>query len=118
MRFSHREINEVTGNMEAWYWDDVSEAFTIQTTHYGVEDIIATNKRQQSSSLDKRFGKEMLHHVAEIPNGVIIKLKREHNIDIFSNDPDHMKRLKRLLDDPEYKYLKSTVRKLSKRKVS
>lgn len=113
MKFSHHEINDVSGQMETWYWDEENQKFHIRTTHQ-VGDILRYNKAQQSLSLDKRFGKEMLHHVAEIPNGVIIKLKREHNIDIFNMDPTEQKRLRRLLDDPEYRYLKSTIKKLAR----
>jgi hypothetical protein len=56
----------------------------------------------------------MMHHVAEIPSGVIIKLQREHGLDLFSSDPAEMRKLRRILDDPEFRYLKTTVKKLSR----
>tara|TARA_Y100000310_G_scaffold336408_1_gene420857 strand:+ start:319 stop:675 length:357 start_codon:yes stop_codon:yes gene_type:complete len=113
MKFSHREINPDSGAIETWYWDEANESFHIRTTH-DVGWVLDHNKRQQSASLDQRFGNEMLHHVAEIPNGVIIKLQREHNINLFEMSHDDERKLRRLLDDPEWKYLKTTVRKLSR----
>lgn len=111
MKFSHSEINDVTGNRENWYWDADNQKWHIQTIHH-VGDVLEMNKRQQVASLDQRFGNQMMHHVAEIPNGVIIKLKREHGVDVFSNDPEQQKKLRKLLDDPEFRYLKSTTKRL------
>lgn len=111
--FSHREVNPISGASEAWYWDPDNERFHIKSTH-DVTDILAANKRQANASLDTRYGKEALHHVAEIPNAVIVKLKREFGIDIFDMNPDMQRKFKRLLDDPEWRYLKTTVKKLSR----
>ena len=91
------------------------QSWTIKTTH-DVGNILKTNIEQANASIHKgRFGDQMLHHVAEIPNGVIIKLKREHGVDVFSKDPEQQKKLRQLLDTPDFRYLKSTVRMLSRR---
>ena len=83
----------------------------IQLVSRDFEGFVQWDK-QESLSIDKRFGKEMLHHVAEIPNAIIVKMQREHNLDVFSTDPNEQKRLRRLLESPDYRYLKTTVSKL------
>lgn len=44
-------------------------------------------------------------HVASIPNSVIVKWKKELGVDIFNKD--HTKAIKRLLNDPEWRYLRT-----------
>jgi hypothetical protein len=109
----YKDEYNLDGTRARYYWDAMNEKMTVRHT-YDCGSILQQNKQAQIGTLDRRFGNEMLHHVAEIPNGVVIKLKREHDIDVFSNDPDQLKRLLRLLDDPEYKYLKTTVKGLSR----
>lgn len=111
LKFSHKEWNPHKSAMETWYWDSDTEQFTIRNTFH-VGDVLEQNKRAANSSLDQRFGKEMLHHVAEIPMGMVVKFKKDHNLDVFSNDPAEQKRLRRLLEQPEYRYLKTTNSKL------
>ena len=113
--FSHREINDVTGAVETWYYNPDTQGWKIKTTHQ-IGDILKQNQAQANASVHQlRYGKEMLHHVAEIPNGVITKLMREEGVNVFSNDPEQVKKLRRLLDSPDYRYLKSTVKMLSRR---
>lgn len=109
------ERDSHTGILERYYWDAESEVMTIRKTH-DVTDIINSNKARANASIDQRFGNQMLHHVAEIPLGVVIKWQRELGIDVFSLDPDQKKRVLQLLDDPDWKYLKTTVKKLSRRR--
>ena len=116
MRFDRKVYNKFSDCWETYYWDEATQTSTIKTT-WDVGDILDQNKRRANSSVDSRFGGEMLHHVAEIPMGVIMKLKSEHNIDVFDTTPDTTKRLLKLLDDPEWRYLKSTVRMLSRRTI-
>ena len=97
--------------MERWYWDPENEKFVIKNT-FEVSDILRANKEQANGTLDKRFGNQRLHPVAQIPNVFIAKFKAEHNIDVFSTDPSEQKRLRKLLEDPEYAFLKTTTKKL------
>lgn len=103
------------GHLVRYYWDDADSRLHIRTT-YDSSDVIKANKAQQILSLDTRFGGEMMHHVAEIPDGIVVKWLAE-GIDVLSTDPDMKKRVRRKLDDPDYRYLKSTVRKLSRRTI-
>lgn len=109
MRHFKTEFNPYTGAREDYYWDDNSETLTVRNRHE-VGDILEGNKRQQNASIDSRFGNEMLHHVADIPMAVVVKWKQELGVDVFSNDPWHKKRVRQLLNDPDYRYLKTTVK--------
>jgi len=106
-----QEWNPYNECMETYYWDPQTETMTIKNT-FNVSDVIEQNKKLQNASIDKRFGKGMLHHVADIPNVFITKILKEHNIDVFSNDKAEQMRLRRLLETPEYRFLKTTVNKL------
>lgn len=84
---------------------------TIRNT-YDVSDIIESNKRQANETIDSRYGKEMMHHVADIPMALYLKWKKEEGVDILDNQPSTKRWLKRRLNSPEYRYLKRTVKKL------
>jgi len=111
MQHYKKEYNPYTDAVEDWYWDADNETFTIRNRH-NLGNILEMNKSQAAGSLESRFGGEMLHHVAEIPLCVVTKLKKEHNIDVFTSDPTEKRRLRRLLDDPEWRFLKTTVKRL------
>lgn len=111
MKHFRTEINPVTGNREDYYWDEQEQVIT-QRTREDVADILESNKRKQSDSIDARYGKQMLHHVAEIPMSIVLKWKREHGVDVFSSDPEQKRKVKRLLNDPEYRYLRSNNKRL------
>lgn len=106
-----REWNPHKDSWDTWYWDADKEQFTIKSTH-DVTSILEANKRQQSLTLNARYGNERLHHVADIPLAVILRFKEKHGVDAMSSDPTEKRKLRRLLEDPEYKYLKSTTKKL------
>jgi len=105
-----KEWNPHSACTETYYWDDVTKTMTVRN-HYDVTDIIESNKRRANNSLDTRFGGEMMHHIAEIPNGVIATWAKD-GIDVFSEDPDMQKKVMRRLHDPEWRYLKTTVKKV------
>lgn len=117
MQHFRTEINPVTGAREDFYWDDQQQAL-VQRTRHQIGDILEANKRRANATTDgRKFGTDnVLHHVADIPNALIVKFKKDHGIDVF--DPNHKKRLLRLLDSPDYRYLKSTVAKLNTRRAS
>ena len=112
MKHFKTEFNPFTGAREDYFWDD-DQGLTVRN-RYDVTDILESNKRRAAKTIDKRYGKEMMHHVADIPLAVVMQFKQKHGVDIFSPDPAQKRKLLRLLDDPEYRYLKSTVRKLSR----
>ena len=111
MQHFRSEINPVTGNREDYYWDD-AEGKLIQRTRANVTKILEANKRQNNASIDQRFGNQMMHEVANIPLTVVTEWRKKYGIDVFK--PEHKKKMLRLLDDPEYRYLKTTTKRLSR----
>jgi len=104
-----QEWNPYSDCTDTYYWDDV-EGMTIKHT-YDVTDILESNKRRANASVDSRFGNAMFHHFAEIPIGVI-ELWLKDGYDLLSEDPDMAKRCLRRLHDPEWRYLRTTVKKV------
>lgn len=105
------EYNPYSDCTETYYWDDDTQTVTIKNT-FDVGAVLESNKRKAAGTIDSRYGNQVMHHVADIPNVFITKFKREHNIDVFSSDPAEQKRLRRLLETPEYRFLKTTVKRL------
>jgi hypothetical protein len=74
-----------------------------------VTDILEANKDAQT------YGNHYKHktsegewwHAATIPNGVGIKILRDHGINIYSDDPDHTKAFFKLLNSNEYRWLRT-----------
>lgn len=110
MKHFKTDWNPVTGAREDYYWDEQNQQMTIRNRH-DIGDILESNKHQQNQTLDKRYGKEMMHHVADIPNAVVLQWKKE-GLDIFDGQPETKRKLMRKLNDPDYRYLKRTVKKL------
>lgn len=105
MKHFKTEHNPITGVRHDYYWDDKNERMTIRNRH-DVGDILESNKRQFNETTDARYGKEMVHHVADIPTSLWLRWKREEGVDILQNTPEAKKFLKRKLNDPDFRYLK------------
>lgn len=97
--------NPLTG--EVCYMQVEGDTFRIINTQ-DVTPIIDANKRAQNAPELTRKGikKDMIHY-ASIPNTVILKWRQELGVDVFNHD--HRKKVFSLLNDPEYKYLKTTT---------
>ncbi len=88
-------------------YDHVSD-----TTYVGSEQDISSlldvNKTlQNDTDYSKQGIKSEWWHMAKIPNIVIEKWKNEYGIDVLNKD--HWPRVKKLLNDPEYRWLKTTA---------
>jgi hypothetical protein len=110
MQLYKTEWNPYKDAMERWYWDDVTETFTIKNT-FDIGDVLKANKAQQNLTIDGRFGNERMHEVAVIPMVFISKLLTDHNLDVFSKDPSEKKRLRQIIER-DYPALKTTCKKL------
>jgi len=90
-----------------WYeYNAVADSATI--THE--QDVGAILERNIASANDGDKTKSGIKRdwwkYASIPNIVALKWKQERGVDIFNQD--HSKEMFKLLNDPEYKYLKTT----------
>ena len=91
-----------------WYDYDHTSGEMILHHHQDVGHIIEANKMRQNEDWYSKDGiKKNMWHYACIPNTVILKWKKEHGVDVF--DKAHRRRMFKLLNDPEYKYLKVTT---------
>ena len=77
--------------------------------HQDVETILDINKAiTLDEDISKRGIKAGWWHYATIPNIIIEKFRTEHGVDFFNKD--HQKAIFRLLNQPEYRYLKTTTK--------
>ena len=88
-----------------------------ETTQHTTHNILDFNKERQNhySPVSQVNGDRM---VASIPLIFIQKWFNEYGIDYWSPDPDMQKRVDRLLDEPEWRWLRTDDSVLSKRRVS
>lgn len=87
--------------MSTFHDYDATDDRTIVSYEQDVEPIIDRNKAMQSEN-SGRMG-DMVH-VASIPSSIQLKWLIEHGVDLMNKD--HMPKVKRLLNDPEWRYLK------------
>ena len=74
-----------------------------------VEVILDANKAiQNDESISKKGIKDGWWHYGQIPMIVIEKWMTELGVDVFNKD--HMKKVFWLLNQPEYRYLKTTTK--------
>ena len=66
-----------------------------------IEAIIDRNKRMQNEATGPMGG---MVHAASIPVGIMYEWKQKYNVDAW--DPNQADRVKKLLNDPDYRYLK------------
>ena len=88
------------------------DAVTDNTTIHREQDvstILDINKAlQNDESISKQGIKDGWWHYAKIPMIVIEKWLNEHGVDAFNKD--HQKAVYRLLNQPEYRYIKTTTK--------
>lgn len=92
------------------YFDYAPETdTTIIYREQDVSPILEMNKAMANNGdVWKEGVKNSWAHYAQIPNIVIEKWKNEKGVDVFNKD--HQKAVFRLLNDPEYRYLKTTTK--------
>lgn len=100
------DYDPFTGMTTTFDYDHVSD-----TTYVGREQNVSAlldrNKAMANDDFFTRDGwKRDWWLYASIPNIVIEKWRNEHGVDIFNRD--HEKKVYSLLNQPEYKYLKTT----------
>lgn len=96
---------------ETWHYYD---ALTDETYIEEVQDVqpyLERNKRLANDADYRANGiKESWWHAASIPNAIITKWLREFGVDVYNRD--HWPRVKRLLNDPDYRYLRTGTGRL------
>lgn len=102
------DYDPLTG-VSTYFNYDHSTDTSIVSSEQDVSAVIEANKiLQNSESYTKKGMKASWWHYASIPNIVIEKWKNEYGVNVF--DKNHEKRVFRLLNQPEYRYLKTTTK--------
>ena len=92
-----------------WFDYHPESDMTIVSREQDVEPFLEANKiLQNDPDYSKKGIKESWWHYAHWPAVVIEKFLNEHGVDIFN--PDHAKKKYQLLNQPEYRYLKTTTK--------
>lgn len=99
----------VTG-LEQWFSYDSQNDTTIIRTVGDCEPIIEANKKMANDNDFTSHGiKDGMWLYASIPAAVQVKWLVEHGVDVYNKH--HGPQISRLLEDPEYRYLKTTHKK-------
>ncbi len=91
------DYNPLTGESVVFNYDDATDVLTL-VHEQDVSGILDQNKALAADT-------DMLHY-ASVPNSVILKWQLEKGVDVFNTK--HRKKVFKLLNDPEYRYLKTT----------
>lgn len=95
-----------TGITTLFEYDELSDT-TLIKTEQDVGPQLEISKSFQNDDEYTRAGiKSGMWHYAHIPNGIIQKWLVEKNVNIFNKDDN--KKMFQLLNDPEYRHLKTT----------
>lgn len=92
------------------YFDYIHETdTTVIERVQDVEPILETNKiLQNDDDITKQGIKDSWWKYATIPNIIIEKWLSEHGVNLY--DRNHQKAVFKLLNDPQYRYLKTTAK--------
>lgn len=88
--------------LKTFYNYDESSDTTIIRYEQDVEDILDANKHDQNHA-DRKMG-DGLVHVARVPTAIQLEWYVKRGVRMW--DKNHRGKVNRLLDSPEYKYLK------------
>lgn len=101
------DYDPMTGITEYFHYDEKSGKWAIETVQ-DVELLLDLNKAKQNNTDYSKDGmKREWWHVATIPPVIQLKWLREDGIDIYNKD--HWPRVKQKLNDPDWKYLRTSL---------
>lgn len=102
------DFDSLTGVATYHHYDHHTKQTIIEEVQ-DVSPFIERNKQAQINDT-KQGIKENWWHVASIPIGVQYQWMKEHGVNIW--DKNHKKAMFKLLNDPDYRYLKTTTGKI------
>jgi len=86
------------------FWIPTEEGFALKYVQ-DVEPILELNKKKQSEGRAYYAQDDEMWRVASIPVTVQMEWMTKHGVDVHNED--HWPRVKKLLNDPEWRYLKT-----------
>lgn len=93
--------NQRTGAVDVAHISDMGEV-TVETAQ-NVEPVLSRNRQDQASP-DTQKGRDMWR-VASIPAVVVVKWLNDYGINLYNDD--HLPEVMKLLNKPEWKYLRT-----------
>ena len=103
------DVNPLTGMTVTFEYNHDNDTFTIGH-HQDASAVIEDNKwALLDLDTHKKQAKKGWSHHAKIPEIVIMEWKAKFGVDFY--DANHWPKVMKLLEDPEYKYLKRTTYK-------
>jgi hypothetical protein len=101
------DYDPFTGMTTTFDYDHVTDT-TIIGREQDVSLLLDSNKRlQNDAEYSKKGIRDGWWHYAKIPPLIIEKWRNEFGIDVFNKD--HTQAVYKKLNDPEYRYLKTTA---------
>jgi hypothetical protein len=102
------DYDPFTGMTTTFEYDHATDETTIGRE----QDVSFLLDMNRAMANDEYISKEGIKngwwHYAQIPNIVIEKWLNEHGVDLYNKD--HQKAVFKLLNQPEYRYLKTTTK--------
>ena len=95
----------IGGGVDNFIYDEANDASIIQSS-YDLTDILENNKKLYNDTNNGWSLSREMKHVAEIPLAIAEKWLIEDGIDIMKKD--HWGAIRRKLNDPEYRYLRTS----------
>ncbi len=102
------DYDPLTGLMTWHSYNDLTDETTISYTGDSTPIIELNKQRQNDDELTKQGIKQEMWLYASIPAMVQVEWLLKHGVDIYNKE--HGPRMSALLEDPQYKYLKTTTK--------
>lgn len=102
-------FDPLTGLFEYHSYDPATDTTIIESVQ-DVAPVLERNKALQNADDRGWSPSRELRRAAAIPDIVILKWRSEEGIDVF--DPNHWPAVKRKLNDPEWRYLRTAPGRL------
>lgn len=98
------DVDPLTGVATYHRYDSLTDETLLESVQ-DVAPVLERNKALQNED-DKGWSRSReLRRAATIPDIVIMKWRNEYGVDLFN--PDHWPAVKRLLNDPEWRHLRT-----------
>jgi len=98
------EADPVTGVVEYHHYDAATDHTVIETVQ-DLAPVLERNKSLQNADDRGWSPSRDLRRAATIPDIIVLKWRNDYGIDVFNRD--HWAAVKRLLNDPEWRYLRT-----------
>lgn len=94
------DYDPASGLKEWFTYDEANDSFAI-TYEQDVTSVLDANKAEQAEGFDRRND---VWHAARVPVGIQYEWLVKHGVNIWNKN--HREGVKRLLNDPEYRWLR------------